>query len=1042
MSKKQRGLQRPRERHAVAWDYVMKKGNDYLCVLCFAKGVTSVLGAESNMVNNLPILIGKHLVRKHEATLGRTFEKISAWCKAASQPTFNGVVASHAGAKGTISNMFTNANKAALEKTKDLIVRLIIMCNLPFNIVTKESFQKLLKHVYSPFPKLRMTSRATVTARLARIAQASHDRVRDFIAHTSFVSLSADEWASRKSMTPYLSVTAYFVVDHHVEIRLLALVPLEEDSTASSMAGAIESVLVDYACLEKALSLTTDGAGSMMAITDASTVKDCPDITSLVHSRCLVHLLNLVLKSSSTKTTGVTVDDPEKAAFANPEETVVTDALDCVRGVAKHIHLSSVAARGVRVSQGDRRKVDGVRRLSNFSGAAEGFEETGYEMDAAIAREASTASSSTASSSTASISSSEVDEDAAADADFIMLDDAISGEEAVGVDYDAPSLGSVVGSVPSTNAAVPTGRIKRIRLWIASRWSSNIQMVQRFLLLFRYVAAVMSCVNLRRAKTPKKTPVIPMPSPDQLSLLRAYILIIAPAYGFLLHLQQSSNLTPYVCDRFVAVLDIYCQDDYCPGSLTSQGIQGQPPWNTMREVGTLVDSVNLAIRSSADLPSESEFHVDSDVSDLFTMSFDALESAHPGLSAVRSLIKQDLEKALDFMSTTPDPPKRGYYVPGLASALCVPTTISAEWKTHVFDVFKSMIARELWAEKKGLMDQRKEALTSLLTSQKRKRTSSGTLDIDDETITIEDGEEGEELVPGVGSSSAATRVRSRGMTPTRVNPAMQTVAATRVRSPTGTMREVRLNETPEEKVDRRYEEAVAEAEERNREQTKLVALSLEKFHLSAESMKNAKELTVKLEVKKRELEEWLENRHGGREEPSSIQDFLDEHRLGRAGRGMDRRAKVLAKGILELEVEIGVLRSNCGLMQKAIEAQQRIFDVLPEAPGWDVMTAFWSLIADPLVDLQKLGGDELKDLIPMAKYAVGIMGIPVCSVVDERIFSAAALVFTPWRQLLDLKRGSDLLTTRTNEAFRKRSTPSGDQAATWDAFLLSILKTP
>ena len=375
--------------------------------------------------------------------------------------------------------MFTSANKVSQEKTKDLIVRLIVMCNLPFNIVTKESFQKLMKHVYSPFPKLRMTSRGTVTARIANIAQAGHDAVRDLIARTSFVCLSADEWASRKSMTPYLSATAYFVVDHHVEIRLLALVPLEEDSTASSMAGAIEGVLIDYACLEKALSLTTDGAGSMMAITDATTVKDCPDITTLVHSRCLVHLLNLVLKSSSTKTTGVTVED-----------------------------------------------------------------------------------------------------------------------------------------------------------------------------------------------------------------------------------------------------------------------------------------------------------------------------------------------------------------------------------------------------------------------------------------------------------------------------------------------------------------------------------------------------------------------------------YLKEHQLGPAGRGLDSMGYVLTKRILEIEVKIGVSEPACALMRQAIKSQELIFGALPEAPGWDVMTAFWSLVADPRVDLAKLGGDELNVLIPMAKYAVGIMGIPVCSVVDERIFSAAALIFTPWRQLLDLKRGSDLLTTRTNEAFEKRSTPSRDQAAVWDAFLSSILKTP
>ena len=64
LSKRQRGLQRPRKHHAVAWDYVKEEGYHYVCVLCLAKGETFVFKTDGGEAN-LPNVIGKHLVRRH-----------------------------------------------------------------------------------------------------------------------------------------------------------------------------------------------------------------------------------------------------------------------------------------------------------------------------------------------------------------------------------------------------------------------------------------------------------------------------------------------------------------------------------------------------------------------------------------------------------------------------------------------------------------------------------------------------------------------------------------------------------------------------------------------------------------------------------------------------------------------------------------------------------------------------------------------------------------------------------------------------------------
>ena len=100
-----------------------------------------------------------------------------------------------------------------------------------------------------------------------------------------------------------------------------------------------------------------------------------------------------------------------------------------------------------------------------------------------------------------------------------------------------------------------TGRTKRVLTWAAARWSSNINMLIRLLLLWRYVVPVMMMVNATRKRSGKAA--IPLPSPSQLQLVRAYLITVTPAYGYLRALQHSSTMITYAYAHAKDFISVY-----------------------------------------------------------------------------------------------------------------------------------------------------------------------------------------------------------------------------------------------------------------------------------------------------------------------------------------------------------------------------------------------------------------------------------------------------------------------------------------------------
>ena len=269
--------------------------------MCLIPGCTAegrhVIGTPSNRIKDLRL----HCLKFHE---GET-------------PTKRSVVDS------PLVKSLQNAVRT--DTVMPLVAEVFVENGYAFNGFAGRAWQKLLSRMVVGWEHDGYKSRWSVVERIDGLAVAEEEILKAELQKVNFVGLSCDEWASRKAHLPFLSVVAHFIHPDSktYSTRLLAIVPMP-DGTTETCAAVIQGVTNSYGITENAISLTTDGAAVMMAITrsrDASTlVHQVAEggIDTLVHVRCIAHAVNLGLKATCVKATAAT-QDFEKAKHNKKE---------------------------------------------------------------------------------------------------------------------------------------------------------------------------------------------------------------------------------------------------------------------------------------------------------------------------------------------------------------------------------------------------------------------------------------------------------------------------------------------------------------------------------------------------------------------------------------------------------------------------------------------------------------------------------------------------------------------------------------------------
>ena len=150
----------------------------------------------------------------------------------------------------------------------DAWTRLTVSGGLSFTLVENPALEELVDGLH---PGLWSTFRPKVTRKVISkyvpvLARAVADEIALLLEQTEWVSISSDEWATRKASLPFITVTAYFTTGGVSRVRILEVIPMTKGSTSPQIALAMYKCLKGYNILHKVATLTTDGANSQMAI--------------------------------------------------------------------------------------------------------------------------------------------------------------------------------------------------------------------------------------------------------------------------------------------------------------------------------------------------------------------------------------------------------------------------------------------------------------------------------------------------------------------------------------------------------------------------------------------------------------------------------------------------------------------------------------------------------------------------------------------------------------------------------------------------------
>lgn len=199
----------------------------------------------------------------------------------------------------------TRARKIDQSKFRDLVARLIIGKNLPFNCVEWTEFRELCSYLNVDVETI---SRNTTRSDILKMHKFQKEVIRKKLqCAPGKICLTSDMWTSVNT-TGYISLTVHFVdQDWVLQKFLLNFSPLPPPHTGQALSDKLFLMLNDWGIEGKVTSITLDNAASntscVKIMKSRFIARNVMSDTGKrnFHIRCCAHIINLIVRDGLTE---------------------------------------------------------------------------------------------------------------------------------------------------------------------------------------------------------------------------------------------------------------------------------------------------------------------------------------------------------------------------------------------------------------------------------------------------------------------------------------------------------------------------------------------------------------------------------------------------------------------------------------------------------------------------------------------------------------------------------------------------------------------
>ncbi|KAH7658200.1 Tam3-transposase (Ac family) protein [Dioscorea alata] len=183
-------------------------------------------------------------------------------------------------------------------KIRDIITKMVIVHEYPFNMVEHVWFNVLLKTMNPQYEKI---SRNTIKNDCMKLYEHEREKLIKTLKHVDRISLTSDTWTSNQTIG-YMCLTIHFIdANWKLQKRIISFYELEPPHTGLVISDAIFDCLLDWGIQDKVSTITLDNASSNDVV--ARHLKSNFESRDKLHFKgkffhiqCCAHILNLMVQ--------------------------------------------------------------------------------------------------------------------------------------------------------------------------------------------------------------------------------------------------------------------------------------------------------------------------------------------------------------------------------------------------------------------------------------------------------------------------------------------------------------------------------------------------------------------------------------------------------------------------------------------------------------------------------------------------------------------------------------------------------------------------